>query len=78
MGRGWIAGALAFGVLAGWTDAAAEPLNPLTLHVLILDEVGVEADTMRQTLEKPGESSRLQRSRWRGGFAIKTHPRVLC
>ena len=53
MGRaGRIAAALVFGVLAGWTDAAAEPLNPLTVHVLILDGVGVEADTLRQAQEE--------------------------
>ena len=53
MGRaGWIAAALAFGVLTGWTDAAAEPLSPFTVHVLILDGVGVEADTLRQAQEE--------------------------
>ncbi len=53
MGRtGWIAGALVFGVLTSWTDSVAEPLDPLTVHVLILDKVGVEADTLRRAQEE--------------------------
>ena len=49
---GRIAGALVFGALAGWTDAAAEPLNQFAVHVLIMDGVGVEADTLRQAQEE--------------------------
>ncbi len=47
MGRtGWIAGALLFGVLTGCAEAAAETSDPLTIHVLVLDEVGVPAATL--------------------------------
>ena len=53
MGRtGWIAGALVFGVLTGRTDAAAESLDSLSVHVLVLDRIGVEADTLRQAQEE--------------------------
>ena len=56
MGRtGRIAGALVFGVLAGCTDAAAEPLNQFAVHVSIMDGVGVDADHCVRRRRKPGD-----------------------
>ncbi len=57
MGRtGWIAGALLFGVLTGSADVAAGTSEQLTIHVLVLDEVGIPASTLHYAQD---EASRL-------------------
>src|SRR5262245_23270106 len=52
MGRtGSIAGALLFGVLAGSGDVAAGTPEPLTIHVVVLDEIGIPATRLHQAQE---------------------------
>jgi hypothetical protein len=52
MGRtSWIAGVALFGMLAA-ADVTAQTSDPLTINVVVIDEVGVPAATKRQAQEK--------------------------
>jgi hypothetical protein len=57
MGRtGWIAAMALFAGMTGWTEATAETSDWLTIPVLVVDQVGVSAHTLRQALQ---ETSRI-------------------
>ncbi len=57
MGRAvWIAGLGLVAALAASDRCAAETIEPLALEVLVIDEVGVPADTLRQAQQ---EASRI-------------------
>ena len=60
MGRtGWIAMVALWGALMGPSDVAAEASATVTIHVRILDEVGLPANTVQQAQQ---ETSRIFKS----------------
>jgi len=55
--------AMTAGIL-GSTSAAAEPLEPLTLEVLVLNEVGMPADTLQEAWAEASRIFELSAGGW--------------
>ena len=55
MGRtGWIAGVVLFAGAVGCADAVAETSDPISIRVLVVDEVGIDPNMLREAQQEAG------------------------